>query len=240
MTTDVAEIAEGIYRFSTFVPDIGPTGFTFNQYLIDDEQPLLFHTGPRAMFPFVAEAIESITPLRGLRWITFGHVEADECGAMNNLLAAAPNAEVAHGGLGCMVSLNDLADRPPRPLEDGQVIELGRHRVRHIDTPHVPHAWEARVLYEETTKTLFCGDLFTQLGQGPALADNDIVGPAAQAEDVFGATCLTPRTGPTIRELAALEPTTLAVMHGSCFSGDTAAALGALADDYDRRLATAR
>jgi flavorubredoxin len=230
MTTAIDEIADGIYRFSTFVPDIGPTGFTFNQYLIDDEQPLLFHTGPRAMFPLVCDAIESITPLRGLRWITFGHLESDECGAMNNLLAAAPDAEVAHGALGCMVSLNDLADRPPVPLADGQCIELGRHRVRHIDTPHVPHAWEARVLYEESTKTLFCGDLFTQLGQGPALADNDIVGPAAQAEDVFGATCLTPRTGPTIRELAALEPTTLAVMHGSCFSGDTAAALGALAD----------
>lgn len=239
MDTCIDEIADGIYRFSTLVPDIGPTGFTFNQYLIDDEQPLLFHTGPRAMFPLVSEAIESITPLSGLRWITFGHVEADECGAMNNLLAAAPNAEVAHGGMGCMVSLNDLADRPPVPLENGQITELGRHRVRHIDTPHVPHAWQARVLYEETTKTLLCGDLFTQLGQGPALTANDIVDPAAQAEDVFGATCLTPRTGPTIRELANLEPTTLAVMHGSCFSGDSAAALNALADDYDRRLAAA-
>jgi flavorubredoxin len=240
MTTAIDEIADGIYRFSTFVPDIGPTGFTFNQYLIDDEQPLLFHTGPRAMFQLVSEAIGSITPLRGLRWITFGHVEADECGAMNNLLAAAPDAEVAHGALGCMVSLNDLADRPPVPLADGQVIELGRHRVRHIDTPHVPHAWEARLLYEETTKTLLCGDLFTQLGQGPALTGDDIVDPAAHAEDVFGATCLTPRTGRTIRELAALEPTTLAVMHGSCFSGDTGAALNALADDYDQRLDAAR
>jgi flavorubredoxin len=236
----VDEIADGIYRFSTFVPDIGPTGFTFNQYLIDDEQPLLFHTGPRAMFALVSEAIESITPLAGLRWITFGHVEADECGAMNQLLAAAPDAEVAHGGLGCMVSLNDLADRPPVPLADGQVFELGRHRVRHIDTPHVPHAWEARVLYEETTKTLLCGDLFTQLGQGPALTANDIVDPSGQAEDIFGATCLTPRTGPTIRELARLEPITLAVMHGSCFSGDTGAALNALADDYDKRLDAAR
>jgi flavorubredoxin len=159
---------------------------------------------------------------------------------MNELLAAAPAAEVAHGGLGCMVSLNDLADRPPVPLADGQVIELGRHRVRHIDTPHVPHAWEARVLYEETTKTLLCGDLFTQLGQGPALTASDIVDPSGQAEDIFGATCLTPRTGPTIRELASLEPITLAVMHGSCFSGDTGAALNALADDYDKRLDAAR
>jgi flavorubredoxin len=240
MSANIDEIADGIYRFSTFVPEIGPTGFTFNQYLIDDEQPLLFHTGPRAMFPLVSEAIESITPLQGLRWITFGHVEADECGGMNNLLAAAPQAEVAHGGLGCMVSLNDLADRPPVPLADGQVIELGRHRVRHIDTPHVPHGWEARVLYEESTKTLLCGDLFTQLGPGPALTGDDIVDPSGHAEDVFGATCLTPRTGSTIRELADLEPTTLAVMHGSCFSGDTRAALNALADDYDQRLDAAR
>jgi flavorubredoxin len=238
--TTIDEIADGIYRISTFVPDIGPTGFTFNQYLIDDEQPLLFHTGPRAMFSMVAEAIESITPLAGLRWITFGHIEADECGAMNNLLAAAPRSEVAHGGLGCMVSLNDLADRPPVALQDGQTIELGRHRVRHIDTPHVPHAWEARVLYEETTGTLLCGDLFTQLGECPPLTESDIVDPSSFAEDVFGATCLTPRTGPTIRQLAELAPVTLAVMHGSCFSGDTTAALNALADNYDQRLEAAR
>ena len=155
---------------------------------------------------------------------------------MNELLAAAPQAEVAHGALGCMVSLNDLADRSPVPLADGQVIELGAHRVRHIDTPHVPHGWEARILYEETTNTLLCGDLFTQLGNGPAITTDDIVGPAAQAEDVFGASCLTPNTGPTIRRLADLAPSTLAVMHGSCFTGDGANALLALADEYDRRL----
>jgi flavorubredoxin len=239
MDTQISEIAEHIYRFSTFVPEIGPTGFTFNQYLIDDEQPLLFHTGQRAAFPLLAEAIATITPLDRLRWITFGHVEADECGAMNELLAAAPRAAVAHGALGCMVSLNDLADRPPLPLTDGEVIELGRHRVRHIDTPHVPHGWEARVLYEETTKTLLCGDLFTQLGNGPALTTDDIIGAAAQAEDVFGATCLTPTTAPTIRRLADLAPTTLAVMHGSCYSGDGSGALLALADDYDKRLSSA-
>ena len=236
MTTRIDEIADRIFRISSFVPEIGPTGFTFNQYLIDDEQPLLFHTGPRRAFPALAEAISSITPVEGLRWITFGHVESDECGAMNELLAAAPNAEVAHGLLGCLVSLDDMADRAPVPLADGQVIELGSHRVRHIDTPHVPHAWEARVLYEESTGTLLCGDLFTQLGDGPAITGDDIVAPAAQAEDVFQASCITPRTGPTIRDLAKLEPTTLAVMHGSCFSGDTTAALHALADDYDRRL----
>ena len=239
MDTQTTEIADGIYRFSTLVPEIGPTGFTFNQYLIDDEQPLLFHTGQRAMFPALAETIARITPLDGLRWITFGHVEADECGAMNELLAAAPQAEVAHGALGCMVSLYDLADRSPVPLADGQVIELGAHRVRHIDTPHVPHGWEARILYEETTNTLLCGDLFTQLGNGPATTTDDIVGPAAQAEDIFGASCLTPNTGPTIRRLADLAPSTLAVMHGSCFTGDGANALLALADEYDRRLEAA-
>jgi flavorubredoxin len=237
MDTQTTEIAEGIYRFSTFVPDVGPTGFTFNQYLIDDYQPLLFHTGHRAMFPSLAETMARITPLERIRWITFGHVEADECGAMNELLAGAPHAEVAHGALGCLVSLNDMADRPPVPLTDGQVVELGAHRVRHIDTPHVPHGWEARVLYEETTNTLLCGDLFTQLGRGPAITTDDIVGAAAQAEDVFGASCLTPNTGPTIRRLAALAPGTLAVMHGSCFTGDGESALLALADEYDRRLA---
>jgi flavorubredoxin len=239
MDTETTEIADGIYRFSTFVPDVGPTGFTFNQYLIDDEQPLLFHTGQRAMFPSLAETIARITPLDRMRWITFGHVEADECGSMNELLAAAPQAEVAHGILGCLVSLNDLADRPPVPLADGQVLELGAHRVRHIDTPHVPHGWEARVLYEETTNTLLCGDLFTQLGRGPAITTDDIVGAAAQAEDVFGASCLTPNTGATIRRLAGLAPGMLAVMHGSCFSGDGESALLALADEYDRRLADA-
>ena len=240
MNTQISEIAERIYRLSTFVPDVGPTGFTFNQYLIDDEQPLLFHTGHRAAFSLLAEAVATITPLDRLRWITFGYIEADECGAMNQLLAAAPQAEVAHGALGCMVSLNDLADRPPRPLADGQVIELGAHRVRHIDTPHVPHGWEARILYEETTNTLLCGDLFTQLGSGPAVTTDEIIGAAAQAEDVFGASCLTPNTGPTIRRLADLNPTTLAVMHGSCFAGNGSMALLALADEYDRRLSDAR
>jgi flavorubredoxin len=240
MDTRINEIADRIYRLSTFVADIGPTGFTFNQYLIDDDEPLLFHTGPRAMFPLVTEAVATITALEQLRWITFGHVEADECGSMNQLLAAAPHAQVAHGALGCMVSLNDLADRPPVALADGQIIETGIHRLRHIDTPHVPHAWEARVLYEETTGTLLCGDLFTQLGDPPALTTDDIVEPASQAEDLFGYSCLTPRTGPTIRNLAELNPSTLAVMHGSCFNGDATKTLLALADAYDARHNAAR
>ena len=238
MDVRIDEVADLVYRFSTFVPDVGPTGFTFNQYLIVDDEPLLFHTGPRALFPALVDAVNSVTPVHDLRWIAFGHVESDECGSMNEFLGTAPESRVAHGALGCMVSLNDLADRPPVPLADGEVIELGRHRVRHLDTPHVPHGWESRVLFEETTGTLLCGDLFTQLGDGPALASHDIVDAAGVAEDVFGATCLTPSTGPTIRALADLSPTTLAVMHGSCFTGDAGSALAALADAYDARLAS--
>jgi flavorubredoxin len=239
MDTQVTEIADRIYRISTHVPDIGPTGLSFNQYLIDDDEALLFHTGLRSMFPLVVEAIGTITPVERLRWVTFGHLEADECGAMNELLAIARHAEVAHGALGCLVSLNDLADRQPVPLSNGQVIDIGDHRLRHVDTPHVPHAWEARVLYEETTQTLLCGDLFTQLGNPPATTTDDILEAAVMAEDAFGATCLTPQTGATIRDLAELAPTTLAVMHGSCFEGDGAKALLALADMYDARHATA-
>ena len=239
METRVTEIADGIHQLSTFIADVGPTGMRFNQYLIDDEQPLLFHTGHRALFPLVSAAIGSIMPIERLRCITFGHVEADECGAMNEFLAAAPAAEVAHGLLGCMVSLNDLAERPPVPLTDGQVLDLGRHRVRHIDTPHVPHGWEARLIFDETTGTLFCGDLMTQLGEADPLVDNDVLAAAAVAEDMFGATCLTPATAPTIRRLADLGATTLATMHGSAFNGDASAALNALADSYDERLLVA-
>jgi flavorubredoxin len=239
METRVDEIADHIYRLSTFVPDIGPTGFTFNQFLIDADEPAVFHTGPRGMFPLVSDAIATVRPLDELRWITFGHVEADECGAMNLFLAAAPNAQVAHGVTGCMVSVNDLADRPPRALGADEVVDIGGKRLRNIDTPHVPHGWDAHVLYEETTGTLFCGDLFSHLGDGPALTDNDVVDAAAHAEDVFGATCLTPGTGATIRALADLRPAALAIMHGSSYRGDATQALIALADDYDRRLAAA-
>lgn len=235
MSTKVDEIAPDIFRISTHVPDIGPTGLTFCQFLVRDDEPLLFHTGHRSMFPAVAEAVGTVMPIDTLRWITFGHVESDECGAMNDFLAAAPNATVAHGGLGCLVSLNEMADRPPRPLNDGEVIETGTKRFRHIDTPHVPHNWEARVLFEETTGTLLCGDLFTHLGDGPAVTDTDIVGPAAQAEDMFLASSLAPSTAGTIEKLAELSPRSLALMHGSSFNGDCALALKELAADYRRR-----
>ncbi len=236
MDTRTDEIAAGIYRISTFVAEAGPEGLSFNQFLIDADQPLLFHTGPRRLFPLVSQAISRIVPLDRLRWITFGHVESDECGAMNNFLAAAPHAEVAHGALGCMVSLDDLADRPPRRLGDDEIIDLGGRRVRHIDTPHIPHNWEARVLFEETTATLFCGDLFTHTGDGPALTNDDIVGPALAAESLFGATALTPSTGATIRRLATLRPQTLALMHGSSTGMHCSKSLARLADAYDAKL----
>ncbi|MGH9055194.1 MAG: MBL fold metallo-hydrolase [Acidimicrobiales bacterium] len=236
MNTLIDEIEDGIYRISTLVPGIGPDGLTFNQFLLMADEPLVFHTGHRSMFGAVAEAVATVMPLARLRWVAFGHVESDECGAMNDFLRAAPHAQVAHGALGCMVSVAEMADRLPRPLADGEVLDLGGKRVRHIDTPHTPHGWEAGLLFEETTATLLCGDLFTHLGKGPALMERDIVGPAERAEDLFHATCLTPSTGPTIRRLADLRPETLALMHGSSFSGDCAAALLALAEGYDARL----
>src|SRR5437763_2395178 len=237
METKVDEIAEGIYRISTWVAEIAPpAGFTFNQFLIDAEEPLLFHCGPRGMFPAVSAAATRVMPLERLRWITFGHVESDECGSMSAWLAAAPTAQVAHGMTACMVSLIDLADRSPRILADGEAIDLGGKRVRYLDTPHVPHGWEAGLLYEETTGTLFCGDLFTHLGDGSALSEADILGPAVAAEEMFHATSLGPTTASTIRKLAGLSPRTLGLMHGSSFRGDGAATLHALADYYAESL----
>ena len=235
MKTDVAEIGEGIWRFSTYVPEIAPPmGFTFNQFLIDADEPFLFHCGPRGMFPLVSAAFQSVMPIERLRWISFGHVESDESGAMNLWLAAAPDARVVHGQTACMVSLNDLADRAPRAMAHGETLDLGHRRIRWLDTPHVPHGWEAGVVYEETTKTLFCGDLFTHLGNGPALTTASIVEPAIAAEEAFQASALTPNTAPTIRMLAALSPARLAVMHGSSFEGDCAGQLNRLADYYQR------
>ncbi len=238
MTTNLNEIAPNIYRLSTFVSDIGPTGLTFNQFLLDDEEPLLFHTGHRSMFPSISEAIERVLPMDRLRWIAFGHIESDECGAMNDLLAAAPHAQVAHGALGCLVSVNEMADRAPRPLTDGETIELGTKRVRHLDTPHVPHAWEARVLYEETTNTLLCGDLFTHLGDGPVITTDDIVQRAMDAEAMFRASSLAPDTATVMRKLGDLAPSTLALMHGSSFSGEGREALYNLASAYESQYLT--
>ncbi len=235
METKISEIADGIYRLSTYVPDIAPpAGFTFNQFLVLGDEPLMFHTGLRKMFLLNRDALSRIISPERLRWIAFGHFEADECGAMNEWLAVAPQATPAHGQTGCSVSLNDFADRTPRVLTDGEVVDLGGgKRVRFIDTPH---GWDAGVLYEESTRTLMCGDLFTQLGNDRALTDGDVVGPAIVAEDILKYSCLSLGMGATIRSLSKLAPHTLALMHGPSFMGDGAAALRALADDYDRRV----
>ena len=229
MSPDVTEIADDIYRISTWIPDVSPEGFTFNQFLVMGDEPLLFHTGPRAMYPVVAEAVATVTPVESLRWIAFGHIESDECGSVNMWLSAALDAEVAHGALGCDISLNDMCDRPPRVIE-GEVLDIGGKRLRQISTPHVPHGWEAQVLFEETTGTLLCGDLLAHVGAPPAITTGDVVGAAMAAEEMFGAMTMSPNTDPTLRMLGDLEPTTLAIMHGSTFQGDGRQALNDLAD----------
>jgi flavorubredoxin len=237
MKTAVDEIAEGIYRICSYLPDASPGGgFTFNQFLLDAEEPLLFHTGPRLLFPDIAEATERIMPLDRIRWISFGHFESDECGSMNRWLDAAPEATLIAGQVTVQVSVADLANRTPQEWPDGEVIDLGGKRVRRIDTPHVLHGWDAGLLYDETSETLLCGDLFTHTGGGPPVRDDDVVERAFAAEDLFKSTALTPSTAPTIRALAALAPATLAIMHGSAFTGDCVEALVALADGYEGRL----
>jgi flavorubredoxin len=237
METRVDEIAERVYRLCTFLPAVGPKGFTFNQFLVDAEQPLLFHCGQRALFPAVSQAVARVIDLRRLRWIAFSHVESDECGALNEFLAAAPEATATHGAIGCAIWLNDQAPRPPRALANDEVLDLGGRRVRRLDTPHVPHCWDAGLMFEETTRTLFCSDLFTHVGDPRPLTDGDILEPAMAAESQFGFTGVTPATGPTIRRLAELKPRTLAVMHGSSFTGEGAAPLERLARFYEERLA---
>jgi flavorubredoxin len=232
MKTEVTEIADKVYRLSTFVGNAGPNGLTFNQFLIDADQPLLFHYGQRSLFLLVSEAVRSVLPLDKLRWTTCSHVESDEAGALNQWLAAAPNATPAHGGVGCNIWLRDMADREPRALKDGETLDLGGKNVRWLDTPHVPHNWDAGLVYEETTGTLFCSDLFTQFGATPASTDGDIVGPAIATANQVPFMPPTPQAAPTLRRLAALKPRTIALMHGPAFTGDGAAALDALADHY--------
>lgn len=235
MQTTIHQIADGVYRFSTCVAEAAPGGFTFNQYLIDGEEPMLFHAGAKQLFPLVSEAVAKVIDLGRLRWLSFGHVESDECGSMNLWLDAAPSAAVTFNGLGCMVSLADLAERPPVPALD-EPRDIGGHTMVTIPTPHVPHGWEAQVMFDSTTETLFCGDLFTQVGSTPPLVhDADLITPALAAEDLFGATALTAATAPTIRRLAGLAPRTLALMHGPAFAGDCVRALNDLADAYDAR-----
>ena len=234
METRVTEVADGVHQLTTVVPG---APIAFNQYLVTGEQPLLFHTGMRGLFPFVRDGVARVIPPESLRWISFGHVEADESGSMNEWLALAPGATVAQSFIGCMVSIGDLADRAPRPLGDGESLDLGGHLVQWFDTPHVPHAWEAGVLYDATTRTLFCGDLFTWLGEYEASTAGDLVGPAVDAEDSApGSLSLHPESGAVIRRLAELDVATLAPMHAPAFTGDCSAALRDLATDFDRRI----
>jgi flavorubredoxin len=231
MDTTVDEIAAGIFRLSTWIPDITEEGFTFNQFLLTGEQPFLFHCGMRRLFPLVSQAIKRVIPLESLRWISFGHLEADECGAMNMLLAAAPRAEVIQGPLACMLSLNDMRDRPPVVASDDP-LDTGGHRLRFIATPHVPHNWEAGLWFDEATSTLLAGDLLSQTGNPAPLSESGLVAPAIAAEELFHATGLTSTLAATLHQLADLNPTTLAVMHGASFTGDGAAQLRGLADGY--------
>ena len=237
MRTEVFEIADKVYRLSTFVPAVGPTGFTFNQFLIDADEPLLFHYGQRSLFPLVSDAVKRVIPLEKLRWTTCSHVEGDESGALNEWLAAAPNATPAHGQLGCNIWLTDMANRPPRALHNDEVLDLGGKKVRWLDTPHVPHNWDAGLIYEETTGTLFSSDLFTQVGPAEPTTESDIVAPAIAVSDRLPFMPPTPMTEATMRRLATLKPTTIALMHGPTFKGDGAAALNGLADHYAKSFA---
>jgi flavorubredoxin len=234
--TRVDEIADGIYRISTPVPPTDfPAGFTFNQFLIAGEEPLLFHTGLRRMFPLVREAIESVLPVARLRHLSFSHFEADECGALNEFLGAAQRAAPLCGQLAADVSVRDVADRAPRTLADGEEVDLGGHRVRWLYTPHVPHAWECGYLFETRTETLLCGDLFTQGGhEHPPISESDILGPSEGMRKALDYFAHAPHSRVTLERLAALRPTTLACMHGASWRGDGAALLRALADSLER------
>lgn len=233
--TRVDEVAPAIYRISTPVTLL-PGGFSFNQYLVLDDEPLLFHTGPRRMFPLVREAIAAVTPVERLRFIGFSHVEADECGSLNEWLAAAPDARPLCGSVAAMVSVDDLADRPARPLADGEVLSLGSKRVRWLDAPHLPHGWECGYLFEETTATLLCGDLFTQPGAEHApVTEADILGPSEAMRAAMDYYAHSPGTRPLIEKLAATAPRTLACMHGSAWSGDGRGLLLELADALARQ-----
>jgi flavorubredoxin len=229
--TNVEEIADDIYRINTPVtlPDGG--GFSFNQYLIVDDEPLLFHTGLRKLFPLVREAVASLLSIERLRYIGFSHVEADECGSLNDWLAAAPQAVPLCGTVAAMVSVNDLADRTAVGLADGALLPLGRHRVRWLDAPHLPHAWECGYLLEEDTRTLLCGDLFTQGGADlPPITASDILGPSEEFRHAMDYFSHTTKACMLLERLAAPQPKTLACMHGSAWQGDGAALLRSLAD----------
>lgn len=233
--TRLAEVVDGIYQLTTYLSDID---FSINQYLVTGDEPLLFHTGTRQLFGPIGDTIAKVTPLVDLRWIAFGHLEADECGSLNQFLAAAPEATAVQGATGCMVSIADLADRQPRPLADGEILDVGGHQLQWIDTPHVPHSWEAGLLHDISTRTLFCGDLFSLWGAFPPSTDDDIAAMAVADEDSSWMS-LAPSSAATVRRLASLEIDTLAPMHGPAYTGDCRKALLDLAGDFERRIAAA-
>ncbi|MGD9599538.1 MAG: MBL fold metallo-hydrolase [Steroidobacteraceae bacterium] len=229
--TNVHEIADGIYRINTpvTVPG-GPDAFSFNQYLIVDDAPMLFHTGQRSLFPLVREAVAAVLPVERLRYIGLSHFEADECGALNGFLAAAPQAEAVCGRIAAMVAINDFADRAPRPLADGEELALGRHTLRWFDTPHMPHGWDCGLALDMRTRTFFCGDLFTQGGTGEtALTEADILGPSEAFRAPLDYYAHAPQTGAVLERCAREAPATLACMHGSAWRGDGARLLRELA-----------
>lgn len=231
--TNVHEIAAGIFRISTPIPPSQmPGGFTFNQILVVDEQPLLFHTGQRHMFPVVREAVAHVLgDVAKLRYIGFSHVEADECGSLNDWLAVAPRAEPLCSTVAAMVQMNDLSDRPPRPLADGEEVSLGEKRVRWLDAPHLPHNWECGYFFESTTRTLLCGDLFTHGGaDGPPITESEVLSPSEAMRQAMGGVAIEKHTRSLLEKLASTEPTTLALMHGSSYRGDGHALLRGLAD----------
>jgi flavorubredoxin len=230
--TNVHEVAEGIYRINTPI-STAPGGFSFNQYLITDDEPLLFHTGPRKLFPLVREAVASVMPVERLRYVSFSHFEADECGSLNEWLAVAPHAVPLCGSVAAMVSIEDIADRSPRALADGETVSLGRHAVQWFDAPHLPHAWECGFLSETETSTLLCSDLFTQPGTGEvALTESDIIGPSEAFRQEMDYFSHTKNAGAMLERLASTNPRTLACMHGSAWQGDGARLLRELAQAW--------
>jgi flavorubredoxin len=229
--TAIDEIADGIHRIHTPVELPGGQRFSFNQYLLVDDEPLLFHTGPRRMFALVRKAMAAVMPVERLRHVAFSHTEADECGSLNDWLAVAPNAAPLCSSIAAMVSIGDLADRPPRALADGETLVLGRHTVQWFDTPHVPHGWDCGLLMDTTSRTFFCGDLFTQGGDGDtALTEGDILGPSEAFRAPLDYFAHAPQTVATLERLARERPRTLACMHGSAWQGDGGALLRNLAE----------
>jgi flavorubredoxin len=234
-STRIDEIVSGIFRISTAVPPAAmPGGFTFNQYLIVDDAPLLYHTGPRKLFPLVCEAIASVIPVHSLRYIGFSHYESDECGSLNDFLEAAPGAEPLCSNIAKMVSVDDIALRPAHALADGEELSLGAHVVRWIDTPHLPHGWECGHLFEETTQTLFCGDLFTQGGhEHEPLTTENILETSEAMRGVMDYFSQTRCVHELMEKLAINKPRVLACMHGAAWEGDGAALLRQLAGRLD-------